>query len=323
MTESNETAAADTPDATVSWRRYLFPQFPAGSWASRCRWLGVRVVVYYVLLVVSVMLFQRSLIYLPRQVDRITAKDAVGATDRTTDIETIADDGQRLRGWRIRSERQPPLGVVVFLHGNGGDRTNRVADAGSFNRLGLDVVLFDYRGYGDNPGHPTETNLGRDARAMWRYAVDELSYAPEHVFLYGESIGGAVAVRLCGELCREGDAPGGIILFGTFSSMSEAGSAHYPWLPVDWLLWDRFQSDEHIRSVTCPIVQVHGERDRIVPFQLGKKLFESAPEVSSDGVSKRFVPIPNGGHNDIAAGSFATIVDSFLKDALTGTRKGE
>jgi uncharacterized protein len=134
---------------------------------------------------------------------------------------------------------------------------------------------------------------------VWRYVTDLRGVARQRVLLFGESLGGGVAVRLAAELCRRGTPPGGLILRSTFSSLVDVGAYHYPWLPVRWLLVDRFSSAEQIPDVTCPLLQFHGVRDTIVPITLGRRLFAAAPEKSSAGVAKRFVELARADHNDV------------------------
>jgi fermentation-respiration switch protein FrsA (DUF1100 family) len=161
------------------------------------------------------------------------------------------------------------------------------------------VFIFDYRGYGDNSGSPSEEMLAADARAIWNYATQERDVLPNRLILYGESLGGGVAVRLAAELSQADAAPAGLIVRSTFSSLVEAGEYHYPLLPVRLVLVDRFDSVDRIPDVTCPILQLHGARDSIMPIELGRRLFAAAPQGSSTGIAKHFVELRNAGHNDV------------------------
>jgi fermentation-respiration switch protein FrsA (DUF1100 family) len=167
------------------------------------------------------------------------------------------------------------------------------------SRLGANAYLVDYRGYGDNPGKPTEENFAADAQAVWKFVTNWRGVKPSQVVLLGESLGGGVATRLASELSEAGNPPGGLILRSTFSSLVDVASHHYPWLPVRMFLLDRYPSTERIAKVTCPVLVVHGNVDTIVPFESGKTLFEAAPAVSAGSIPKTFVVLPGAGHNDI------------------------
>ena len=206
------------------------------------------------------------------------------------DISFETDDGLTLHGWHfLRTgqacesadecqqvlDRGKPL--VLFFHGNGGDRRGRVTFCQILTGAGADVFAIDYRGYGENPGRPTEDGLAEDARALWKYATQERRVPPERIVLFGESLGGGVAVRLAQEVCEAGTPPAGLIVRSSFSSLTETAGSHYPWLPVRLLLWDHYPSADCIGDVTCPILMIHGTKDQVVPYELGRKLFVAAP----------------------------------------------
>lgn len=281
-------------------------------WKSFLRRIVLSLLIPYGTFVVMLALLQRSIIYLPTREAHIEPGDAGLPEGQVHDIRVETSDGLELHGWhvlpdgRIAADRAGcdhelaagrPL--VLFFSGNAANRRYRTPEFQVLTSLGCDVFLFDYRGYGDNTGSPNEENLGSDARAVWDYATRERNVAPQRIILYGESLGGGVAVRLAAEMCDAGTPPGGIILRSTFSSLVDAGRYHYPWLPVRTFLVDRYPSVDRIPSVTCPILQVHGARDRIMPIKLGRRLFDAAPDQSSGGIPKRFVELPTAGHNDV------------------------
>jgi len=202
---------------------------------------------------------------------------------------------------REECDRQLELGrpVVLYFSGNAGNRLYRTEEFGVFTRLGCEVFIFDYRGYGENAGSPTEAALAADAQAVWRYATDERNVAPDRIILYGESLGGGVAVRLASDLSEAGTPPGALVLRSTFTSLVDMGACHYPWLPVRLVMVDRFPSADRIPAVTCPILQIHGARDTIIPIKFGRRLFETAPEASTTGIAKRFVELPEADHNHL------------------------
>src|SRR5690606_19443644 len=165
--------------------------------------------------------------------------------------------------------------------------------------LGCDVLIFDYRGYAENAGSPSEAAMVSDARAIWQFAVDEIDRNPREIVLFGESLGGAVAIELAAWLSRQGTPPAGLITNATFDSIPDLAAAHYPLFPLRWLVWDRWGSVERIGQVTCPLLMFHGTADTLIPIEHGRRLFSAAPDRSADGIAKRFVPIEGAGHNDI------------------------
>lgn len=303
------TIQTPTPDSRL--RRWIVPSFGKKGWKQRLRWIALRCLGYYLLVVVGIGLFQRKLIYLPRRADSIPPQAAGFSPGQIHDIEFKTHDGLELHGWHVvprESACETPddcdaqlkraRRVVLYCPGNGDNRSRRTAECRCLTDLGAHVVLFDYRGYGDNPGSPGEEDLARDARLAWEYVVYDRRVSPERIVIFGESLGGAVATRLAAGLCQAKTPPAGLILCGTFSSLTDTGSTHYPWLPVRLMLIDRFSSADRIGAVTCPVLQIHGDRDEIVPISLGRKLFAAVPEESAGSVPKRFVEIVGGGHND-------------------------
>lgn len=272
---------------------------------------------------------QRALIYQPTRDSRIDVREAGLPPGQVHTISTPTRDGLLLHGWHVLANGQTAASsldcdgqltsgrwLILYFPGNAGHRGYRGAEISIFTQAGANVFLFDYRGYADNPGSPSEERFAADAHAVWEYAAQARGVPRERIVLYGESIGGGVAVRLAAELCQAGTPPGGVILRSTFSSLVDAGAYHYPWLPVRWLLVDRFPSDARIRNVTCPILQLHGTADRIIPLDMGRRLFAAAPEKSASGVPKRFVELPGAGHNDtlyVAAAQLRQAIREFLE----------
>jgi fermentation-respiration switch protein FrsA (DUF1100 family) len=155
-------------------------------------------------------------------------------------------------------------------------------------RLGVSVLLFDYRGYGKSEGSPDEEGTYRDARAAYRHAVEEKGVAPKDLVLFGESLGAAIAVQMAL------DRPAGaLVLESPFTSIPEMARAAYPFLPpIGPLIRTRYETIAKVQRLTLPLLVLHGERDQIVPFAQGRRVFEAA------GGSKRFFAIPGAGHND-------------------------
>ena len=236
-------------------------------------------------------LFQRRLLYFPTPGPVPPAASVLpGAEDVT--FETA--DGLRLAGWFVPAPPGDPADrvgrarpAVLVCNGNGGDRSMRAPLAAALSRMGLAVLLFDYRGYGGNPGHPTEEGLAADARAALGYLAGRPEVDPERVIYFGESLGAAVALRLATER-----PPAALVLRSPFASLAEVGRRHYPVLPVSLLLRDRYDSAALAGRLDAPLLVVAGGRDQIVPAGHSRRLFDAAPQ------PKRLVVFDGAGHND-------------------------
>jgi fermentation-respiration switch protein FrsA (DUF1100 family) len=258
--------------------------------------------------------FQRQLLYPATQTGRLKAADVTVGAD-IADVELRPTGGLTLHGWHFHADEAVPESerlLVLYFPGNAGCRRDRVHDCRDFTRLGCDVLLFDYRGYGDNEGSPSEDRLAADARREWLLALHELNVAPERIVIFGESLGGAVAVRLAAELSEEGTPPAGLVLNSTFASLPETVAWHFPAFPFQYLLLDRYPSAGRIPHVTCPLLQFHGTGDEFVPVEHGRELFGAAPAHSTSGVEKRFIVIEGGTHNSIPVSLMANELSEFL-----------
>jgi len=202
------------------------------------------------------------------------------------EVEFVAEDACRLHGWWIPAGERCP--AVLICHGNAGNIADRIWMARDFHSLGVNVFLFDYRGYGRSRGIPTERGLYRDGRAAYEVVRSRYGDAEDPpVFVYGRSLGGAVAVQLAL------DRPvRGLILEGTFTSARDMAAVIYPGLPVGAVISQRFDNADKIRRLRgIPKIIAHSRDDEIVPYELGRRLFELAAE------PKVFCEL-RGSHND-------------------------
>lgn len=283
-------------------------------------WRLIQLVVQiYLFCLILLTFFQRSLIYQPTRSDRLPA-DKADSCLVVVDVTVKSDDGLNLNGWLqlaetgrgARNVNVPSVvsrggPVVLYFPGNAGMRSYRAFPMGALGALNAHVMIMDYRGYADNPGHPSETAIARDARSPWNYLTGELQVSPDRIVINGESLGGAVATRLASDLCSAGIIPGGLIVQSTFSSLAAVAQQHFPLIPISLLLVDRYPSDQRIAAVKCPILQIHGKQDTIVPFEIGQRLFDAAPAQSASGVAKRQLVMPRTDHSDV--------YDSYVDDA--------
>jgi uncharacterized protein len=230
---------------------------------------------------------QRRLIYYPWP-GRVPAAASVLPGGQEVVLHT--EDGIRLGAWFVPAPRSTPRGPAVLVcNGNAGSRALRAPLAAALARAGLSVLLFDYRGFGGNPGRPSEEGLAADARAAQAWLAARPEVDPSRIAYFGESLGAAVALRLAVER-----PPAALVLRSPFTSLTDVGRLHYPWLPVRLLLADRYPSAERVADLTVPLLVVAGEHDRIVPASLSRRLYDAAAE------PKRFVLVPGADHNDTA-----------------------
>lgn len=203
------------------------------------------------------------------------------------EVSITSEDGVRIHGWFCEHPRAE--GVLMLCHGNGEHVAFMAEELAHLRqRFSMSVLAFDYRGYGKSEGSPFESGLLLDGEAMQNWLAERTGKTPDSIYIYGRSLGGAVAVHLASKSGAKG-----LILDRTFSSMVDVAAGHYPWLPVRFVLRNRYASAKWIQNYSGPLLQFHGWPDHIVPFNLGKRLFDSCP--SKD---KRFIESPDLGHND-------------------------
>jgi uncharacterized protein len=274
---------------------------------------GITLLVVAALLATPVVLlwaFQRRLLYFPTQ----TVPPAASVLPGAEEVTFATADGLRLGGWFVPGQGPvdspghpgaglgyvPPPGdptaagpgaarpAVLVCNGNGGNRSMRAPLAAALARMGLHVLLFDYRGYGGNPGRPSEEGLAADARAALDHLAGRPEVDPARVVYFGESLGAAVALRLATER-----PPAALVLRSPFASLAEVGRLHYPLLPVSLLLRDRYDSAANAGRLAAPLLVVAGGRDRVIPADHSRRLFAAAPQ------PKRLAVLDGADHNDL------------------------
>ncbi len=266
-------------------------------------------VIAVVTVVALVWIFQRRLLYFP--FGPVPSPAAVGL--RLAEPVTFnTEDGLQLSAWFVPAAEARAKWTILFLSGNGGNRALRAPLAAALSAASCSVLLTDYRGYGGNPGSPSESGLAADARAARRYLDSRRDVDPRRIAYFGESLGSGVAVALA--LDRP---PAALILRSPYTSMVDVGRFHYPVLPVRWLLRDRYDSMSRIARVACPLLVIAGDRDSIVPVAQSRRLFEAAHE------PKRLLVIPGADHNDEELLDGTTVIEAvtrFLEAVAPGSR---
>jgi fermentation-respiration switch protein FrsA (DUF1100 family) len=254
---------------------------PVVRWRAAVRAV-LRILVLLVIAGGLLLVFEKHLIYFPTRAHEVTPA-ALGLASE--EVELRAEDGVRLHGWflPVKASRL----TVLVCHGNGGNVSHRLDRVLLMqSRLNVDTLLFDYRGYGKSEGSPDEQGTYRDARAAYRWLVAH-GHGPERVVLFGESLGSAVALQLALEV--EARA---LVLESPFASVPEMARAVYPFLPLWPFVRTRYDNVAKVARLRMPLLVLHGERDEVVPFAQGRRVFDKAPE------PKRFFAIPGASHND-------------------------
>ena len=265
-------------------------------WAAILRLVAL-ILIGYAVAVILLMFFEESLVFFPSPYPQGNWSPR-GL--RIEDAEFTAADGTRLHGWYL--PRDDSRGAVLFCHGNAGNITHREEILRRLHHVTkVSVLIFDYRGYGRSQGKPSEAGVLADARAARDWLARRENLPPERLILMGESLGGAVAVHLA----AEGPARG-LILESTFTSLPDVAAHHFPWVPVRLLMRTRLDALSKIKDYRGPLLQCHGDQDTIVPYELGRRLFEAANE------PKQFITFAGGDHNDLRDVSYYEKLGEFV-----------
>ncbi len=221
------------------------------------------------------------LIYFPTRTLEATPADIGLAYE---DVFLTTEDGVRIHGWFLPNPSA--TWTILFFHGNGGNISHSLKRLQVFQQLNLQTLIFDYRGYGQSEGFPSEKGLYVDALTMYEYLVQQKGIPPGRMILYGGSLGGGVAIDLATRV-----PVAALICEGCFPSIIEIGKIAYPFLPVSLLARSRYDSLKKVPHLTMPKLFLHARKDEVVPFELGFRLYQASAE------PKTFFEL-KGGHND-------------------------
>ncbi len=255
------------------------------------------VLVAILLLLALIWIFQRRLIYLP---SIRPVPPASRLLDNAEDVTLKTKDGLELGAWFVSPSGQANIGVLV-ANGNAGDRSFRAPLARALADRGFAVLLFDYRGFGGNPGTPTEKGLALDARAALDFMVKHAGLAPDRLLYFGESLGTGVVTELA-----TAHPPAGLVLRSPFVDLASIGRIHYPYLPVRLLLKDRYPVARQLAGLQVPTTVIYGEVDSIVPPSQSRAVAEAA----QDAV---LVEVPGANHNDRALLDSPALIEAVMQ----------
>ena len=221
----------------------------------------------YLLILISTYIFQRNLLYHPQENNYFG--DQLIVSVKKVKIRTR--DNLELISW-YHKKNITKYKTILFLHGNAGSLENRIHKINHFKDMNINFLLVSWRGFSGNNGKPTEKGLYEDAESAVRW-LNKQGIDENNIIVYGESLGTGVSVEIA-----QNRNFAGIILESPFTSMVDAGKSKYPYLPVRLLLKDKYESKKKIKNITRPILIMHGKVDRLVPFYMGKKMYELANE---------------------------------------------
>lgn len=225
------------------------------------------------LLIVGLAYFnQHSLVYHPdRQI--VQTPDEIGLNYEDLYIPT--SNSRTLNAWLVRADHQTEK-TVLFCHGNAGNIYGRLETIALFNNLGVNIIVFDYQGYGKSTGSPGEAETYQDVLSVYTYLIREKQLSADSLIVMGRSLGGAIAAWLATQ-----QKVAGLILDSTFTSFEAVAKHAYPFLPVSMLLQFRYPTEEYIKKITAPVLIAHSRDDELIPYKLGKELFEISDEPKS------------------------------------------
>ena len=223
---------------------------------------------FYILLIIVVFFFQRNLLYHPSENNYL--KDNLGTEPSEIEkVKVITEDKIDLNGWFYNKDIEK-FKTIVFFHGNAGSLKNRTYKLNHFKDLDVNFLIIAWRGFSGNMGKPNEMGLYEDARSAIRW-LNMKGIQDKNIILYGESLGTAVVVEIA-----QNKKYAGVILESPFTSMVNMGKKYYPFFPVSFLLKDKFESYKKINKISVPVLIMHGKVDKIVPYAMGKKMYELA-----------------------------------------------
>lgn len=259
------------------------------------------IIITLVFLLAYIRYFEYRSLYFPMKEIELTPLD-LGLDYE--DIYFKTEDRVRINAWLVPSKDS--RFTLLFSHGNGGNISHRVEKIAMLNQLGLDVLIFDYRGYGRSGGRPSEKGFYRDMKAAYAYLLTEKNLPADRIITYGESLGGHVALELASK-----SKVRAVITESTFTSSPDMARALYPIFPA-FLIWEKYDSMSSIKDIKVPKLIIHSKNDDIVPFSLSLKLFDAAPEPK-----KHLILL--GSHNSLCMDSkdkYLGGIKAFLEDLL-------
>lgn len=272
--------------------------------------LLIAIALAYVVLCAILFVYQPRMVFQPNFLGRVLDVTPADAGLEYHDIAIGTRDGETLHGWWV--PHIDARGTILFSHGNAGNISHRLETLRQFHELNLNVLMYDYRGYGKSTGKPAEEGLYRDLEAAWQWLIEEGDQAAEKIMLSGRSLGGAVTAWLAARV-----EPACVVLESTFTSVPDLGAELYPWLPVRLLSRLKLDARAQLPGISAPLLIIHSRDDEIVPYDHARKLQAAA------GGAAELLTL-SGGHNTgfiDARETYVQGLEGFLKHCLGEPRK--
>ncbi|MBE9008204.1 alpha/beta fold hydrolase [Fortiea sp. LEGE XX443] len=274
-------------------------------------WVGIIAAIAYSAICIFLLVQQPRFIFFPSSVIEKTPElFNLPYEEVWLPVKTSAGKVENVHGWWIKAN-QPDAKVLLYLHGNGINIGANIAHTNRFYQLGFSVLLIDYRGYGRSQGDfPNEIKVYQDAATAWQYLTQQQQIPPQQIFIYGHSLGGAIAI----DLAVKHPEAAGLIVESSFTSIRDMVSTRnlFSIFPVDLILTQRFESIEKVSQLQMPVLFIHGTADSTVPSYMSQKLYDAAPE------PKQLIFVPGADHNNtavVSGGKYLQWVQSFVRQA--------
>jgi uncharacterized protein len=267
----------------------------------------------YVMISLLAFLLQSRLVHLPNVAGRALVASPAGVGMRFEDVHLNTSDGVRLHGWYVPAKEA--RGTILFLHGNAGNISHRLESIRLFHELDLNLLIIDYRGYGESEGRPSEEGLYRDAEAAYEHLIRQRGVEPAQLVVFGRSLGAAVAARTAAT-----HPVGGLVVESAFTSVPDIGAELYPFLPVRLLARLQYDTRAHVAEVAAPTLVVHSTDDEIIPYRHGEAIYAAARNPAG-------MLTIRGDHNAgfiLSGDAYRRGLATFLRDVLgDGATSGE
>lgn len=246
-------------------------------------YISIVVAIIYIGFGLTLCMMQPRLTYYPEKKVSLTPETLGIAFE---DVTLNAADGLSISGWYVQAADANDSFTVLLCHGNGGNIMHRLSNIELFYNLGINCLIFDYRGYGKSEGKPDEQGTYDDAMAAYNWLIETKRTEPSNIIIYGQSLGGSVAAWLAARVQSRS-----LVLEGTFTSYLDMAKKFYWYMPVRFFARYKYNTIEYVTDVHCPVLVIHSKDDEIVPFKFGQRIYEAANK------PKEFVEM-NGGHNN-------------------------